>query len=203
MSDALQKAITLLSLIGLGLILRSKFKNKEQTNGIKEMVLSVALPATIFIALMKIDIDAKLIIVPVLTLVFNFFMYFTAPLAFPLFGIDKNSAFGRTLVMLLPSLAPGLSCFPFIAEFLGEKSVAMAALGDVGNKFFVLIFLYIVAMNMFLKNNKTTETKMGDKIKSLLLNLAQEPINIVIISAIILLSLGLISSFTFDYSRYV
>jgi len=51
--------------------------------------------------------------------------------------------------------------------------------------------LYIVAMNMFLKNNKTTETKMGDKIKSLLLNLAQEPINIVIISAIVLLSLGL------------
>lgn len=190
MTDALQKAITLLSLIGLGLILRSKFKNKEQTNGIKEMVLSVALPATIFIALMKIDVDAKLIIVPVLTLVFNFFMYFTAPLAFPLFGIEKDTSMGRTLVMLLPSLAPGLSCFPFIAEFLGEKSVAMAALGDVGNKFFVLIFLYIVAMNMFLKNNKTTETKMGDKLKSLLLNLAQEPINIVIISAVVLLSLG-------------
>ncbi|HAK79931.1 MAG TPA: hypothetical protein DCM71_24245 [Runella sp.] len=191
MSEALQKAITLLALIGLGLILRSKFKNKEQTNGIKEMVLSVALPATIFIALMKIDVDAKLIVVPALTLLFNFFMYFTAPLAFPFFGIEKDSSMGRTLVMLLPSLAPGLSCFPFIAEFLGEKSVAMAALGDVGNKFFVLIFLYVIAMNMFLKNTKAEETKMGEKIKSLLMNLVQEPINIIIISAAVLLSLGL------------
>ena len=190
MSEALQKAITLLSLIGLGLLLRSKFKHKEQTNGIKEMVLSVALPATIFIALMKIDVDAKLIVVPALTLVFNFFMYFAAPLAFPFFGIEKDTPMGRTLVMLLPSLAPGLSCFPFIAEFLGQESVAMAALGDVGNKFFVLIFLYVVAMNMFLKNTKTEETRMGDKIKSLLLNLVQEPINIIIISAAILLSFG-------------
>ena len=95
--------------------------------------------------------------------------------------------------MLLPSLAPGLSCFPFIAEFLGEKSVAMAALGDVGNKFFVLIFLYVIAMNMFLKNTKSEETKMGEKIKSLLMNIVQEPINIIIISAAVLLSLGSVS----------
>jgi hypothetical protein len=35
MSDALQKTITLLLLIGLGLLLRGKFKSKDQTNGIK------------------------------------------------------------------------------------------------------------------------------------------------------------------------
>lgn len=190
MSDALQKAFTLLLLIVLGLILRSKFKNKQQTDGIKEMVLSVALPSTIFIALMKVNVDSKLIIVPALTLVFNFFMYFITPLALAFFGVEKNSSTGRTLVMLLPSLAPGLSCFPFIAEFLGQESVAMAALGDVGNKFFVLIFLYVIALNMFLKNAKSEETNIGDKIKGLLLNLAKEPINIIIASALILLSLG-------------
>ena len=191
MSEALQKAITLLSLIAIGLLLRSKFRHKEQSNGIKEMVLSVALPATIFVALMKIDVDASLIIVPILTLSFNFFMYWLAPLAFPFFGIEKDTSTGRTLTMLLPSLAPGLSCFPFIAEFLGQKSVAVAALGDVGNKFFVLIFLYMVAFNMFLKNNKTETVKKSEKIKALLLSLIQEPINLIIISAIILLSFGL------------
>ncbi|MDF7819056.1 hypothetical protein P1X15_15670 [Runella sp. MFBS21] len=190
MSDALQKAFTLLLLIVLGLVLRSKFKNKQQTDGIKEMVLSVALPSTIFIALMKVTVDSKLIIVPALTLVFNFFMYFITPLALSFFGVEKDSPTGRTLVMLLPSLAPGLSCFPFIAEFLGQESVAMAAMGDVGNKFFVLIFLYVVALNMFLKNAKSEEANLSTKIKSLLLNLVKEPINIIIASALILLSLG-------------
>ncbi len=190
MSVALQKAFTLLLLIVLGLVLRSKFKNKQQTDGIKEMVLSVALPSTIFIALMKVTVDSKLIIVPALTLVFNFFMYFITPLALSFFGVEKDSPTGRTLVMLLPSLAPGLSCFPFIAEFLGQESVAMAAMGDVGNKFFVLIFLYVVALNMFLKNAKSEEANLSTKIKSLLLNLVKEPINIIIASALILLSLG-------------
>ena len=191
MSDALQKTITLLLLIGLGLILKGKFKNKDQTNGIKEIILSVALPSTIFISLMKIDMDSSMIIIPLVTLVFNFLMFFSAPLAFALFGIEKNSPTGRTLMMLIPSLAPGLSCFPFIAEFLGEKSLAIAALADVGNKFFVLISLYILAMNMFLKNSDDKETKMGGKLKSLFLSMFQEPINVLIFLAIILLSLGI------------
>ena len=191
MNEALQKTLTLLLLIGLGLVLRSKFKNKDQTDGIKEMVLSVALPATIFIALMKVQVDIALVVVPIATLAFNFFMYFTLPFILPLFGVEKDSPTGRTLLMLLPSLAPGLSCFPFIAEFLGDKSMAMAAMADVGNKFFVLIFLYVVAMNMFLKNSVSESANFKEKIKSLLLNLVKEPINIIIITAIVLLSLGI------------
>jgi predicted permease len=191
MSDALQKTITLLLLIALGLLLRGKFRNKDQTNGIKEIILSVALPATIFISLMKVEIASSMLLIPLVTLVFNFLMFFSAPLAFNLFGIEKQSPTGRTLMMLIPSLAPGLSCFPFIAEFLGEKSLAVAALADVGNKFFVLISLYILAMNMFIKNSSDRETKTAGKLKSLFLNMLQEPINLLILLAVILLSLGI------------
>ena len=53
MNEALQKSLTLIFLILIGLFLKSKFKNKEMTNGLKELVLTVALPSTIFIALMK------------------------------------------------------------------------------------------------------------------------------------------------------
>ena len=191
MSMALQKTVTLLLLIGLGLILRSKFKNKEQVNGIKELILSVALPSTIFIALMKIHLDMSLLIIPFLALAFNFFMYLVIPFTYPLFGIDKDSSTGRTLLLLLPSLAPGLSSFPFIAEFLGEDSLALSAMADVGNKFFVLIFLYVVAMNMFLRNSVNETANAKEKIKSLLISLIQEPINILLILALLLLSLGL------------
>lgn len=190
MGDALQKTITLILLIALGLLIRRKIKNKEQLNGIKEIILSVALPATIFIAMMKIHVESSLFFIPIAALAFNFFIFYCAPLAFNFFGVEKNSATGRTLMMLLPSLAPGLSAFPFIAEFLGEQGLAKAAMADVGNKFFVLIFLYIIAMNMFLRNSVNEETNVREKVKGLLLSLVKEPINILLVLAIVLLSFG-------------
>ncbi len=191
MSDALQKTITLLLIIVLGLILKGKFKNKERTNGIKEIILAVALPATIFISLMKIEIDSSMMIIPVIMLAFNFLLYFLTPFAFPFFGIEKDSQTSRTMLMLIPSLAPGLSCFPFIAEFLGEKSLALAALADVGNKVFVLIALYLIALNMYIKNNNEQKTNAATKVKSLLISMIQEPINLLLIVALILLSFGI------------
>ncbi|WP_025763657.1 AEC family transporter [Dyadobacter tibetensis] len=191
MSDALQKTITLLLIIVLGLLLKNKFTSKEQTNGLKEIILSVALPATIFISLMKIEIDSTMIVIPVLMLVFNIILYLLTPLSFTLFGIDKDSQTGRTMMMLIPSLAPGLSCFPFIAEFLGDKSLAIAALADVGNKIFVLITLYIVALNMYLKNNNDQDTNTRSKVTSLLSSMFREPINILMIAALIMLSIGI------------
>ena len=191
MIEALQKTLILLLLIGLGLALRSKIKNKTEISGIKEIILSIALPATVFIALMGIKMSFSLLIYPILILAFNFFIFFLTPVILPVFGIEKNSSAGRTLTMLLPSLAPGLSSFPFINEFLGDDSLALAAMGDIGNKFFALNFLYFVAMGMYLKNNHAELSDEKGKMKSLLLSLVKEPINIIMLLAIIFLSFGL------------
>lgn len=191
MIEALQKTLILLLLIGLGLALRSKIKNKTEITGIKEIILSIALPATVFIALMGIKMSLSLLIYPILILAFNFFIFFLTPVILPVFGIEKNSSAGRTLTMLLPSLAPGLSSFPFINEFLGDDSLALAAMGDIGNKFFALNFLYFVAMGMYLKNNHAELSDEKGKMKSLLLSLVKEPINIIMLLAIIFLSFGL------------
>lgn len=178
----------------MGLLLKGKFGNRDQVNGIKELVLTIALPTTIFISLMKIEMDSSLLMVPVLTLAFNCIMFILTPLSFGLFNIEKDSAAARTMLMLVPSLAPGLSCFPFIAEFLGQKSLAVAALADVGNKFFVLIALYMLALSMYLKNNQMVNgespVNRGEKIKSLLKSLISEPINLFIAAAMVLLGLG-------------
>ena len=142
MDPALQKTLTFLSFILIGFLLKRKFGSQEQVNGIKNLILTIALPSTIFVALMGVEIDANMMVLPVLALGFNFLIYFLTPLLLKLMGVESDSSKGRTLKLLLPSLAPGLSCFPFILEYLGEKSLADAALADVGNKFFVLIFLY-------------------------------------------------------------
>lgn len=105
MNLALHKTIAFLFLIALGYLLRKKLPAKEQVGGIKLLILSVALPAMIFVALLNIKIEISLLYLPVLALTFNFIMFFATKYILPVFGIEKNSPTNRTLTMpkhLLP-----------------------------------------------------------------------------------------------------
>lgn len=191
MSSAVTKTLSLLLLILIGYLFQKKIKSKDHKDGIKTLILSLALPATIFIALLQIDFKSDLIIIPILSLCFNIVMHFLIdklPLR-PVFNIPLNQY--RTLVMLIPSLAPGLSCFPFIIEFSGQGPLAMAALADVGNKIFVLIISYTIAMKWFYESNHVAQVSSKTKIKTLLLAMVNEPVNIAIVVAILMLSFGL------------
>ncbi|HEY3406492.1 MAG TPA: permease, partial [Ohtaekwangia sp.] len=191
MSSAAIKTISLLLLIVIGFLFRNKIKSKDQREGIKTLILSLALPATIFIALLQIDFKSNLIVIPILSLGFNIVLYLLMdrlPLR-PIFNIPVNQY--RTLIMLIPSLAPGLSCFPFIMEYSGQEPLAMAALADVGNKIFVLIISYTIAMKWYFDTHHENAPKGKGKIKDLLLSMVNEPVNLVIITAIIMLTFGL------------
>lgn len=191
MNFALQKTLELLLIILLGVLLQKKVAKKD-LSGVKTLILSVALPATIFVALLKIKLDSSLLIFPFLALVFNFVMAFGTKYLLTASMAKKDAPKIRTLMMLLPSLAPGLSCFPFIIVYLGDEYLALAALADVGNKIFVLILLYILAMHWYhLHTLKQAKESVGKKVKGLLIALINEPINLVIIFALILLALGL------------
>lgn len=194
---ALQKTISFLLIILIGVLLKKKLKNKEQLGGIKILILSIALPATIFVALLKIKVDSSLLFLPLLALVFNVIMLLAARIMLPQFGIRKDSPDSRTMMLLLPSLAPGLSCFPFILEYLGEESLARAALTDVGNKVFVLILLYLLAMQWYYTRRRqiqgaasTEGVSTRNRLKDLMLSLLREPVNMVIVTALVMLSLG-------------
>lgn len=190
MSIALQKTLSLLLLILLGIFLKRKFSNADQNKGIKTIILDIALPAMIFVALLKIEINADLMILPVLALVFNVLMLAVTRYVMPIFGVEEGTSSMRTLMLLIPSLAPGLTCFPFVVEYLGDDILAWAALSDIGNKVFVLLIAYMLAMSWFYKNHRLPARSNTEKIKQLLLSMVKEPINLVIISAILLLSFG-------------
>lgn len=194
MSLAIHKTLAFIVLILLGFLLKRKITTKEQLGGIKSIILSVALPATIFIALLKIDIKPALIFLPIIALFVNVVMLGAARLVLPFFSFSNDSPEFRTLALLLPSLAPGLSCFPFLAEYWGEESLAHAALADVGNKVFVLILLYLLAMHWYYqllrKRNHTNTADSKSRLKSLMASLGREPVNLVMVFAIILLCVG-------------
>ncbi|MGB5942812.1 MAG: permease [Leeuwenhoekiella sp.] len=191
MDLSLQKTITFLLFIAIGLLLKLKFKDKEELTGIKKIILNLALPATIFIALLGIQIELSLLLMPVLALALNIFLFIVFPFILLLVGFQKSSSHFRTAQLLMPSLAPGLSCFPFVLEFLGENYLAKAAMADLGNKVFVLIVLYLVAMSWYYKVQAKKGQGHGSKVKSLLKSLLIEPINIFIAVALILVFMGI------------
>ena len=191
MSPAITKTVYLIMIILIGLMMKKKIASKDQKDGIKTIILSLALPATIFIALLKIEFSLEMIMVPVLALVFNLVIFGLLD-KFPLknsLGIPPNQY--RALSLLIPSLAPGLSCFPFVAEYAGEASLALVALADVGNKVFVLVIAYTIAMKWYFAENNIQNTSRRSKVKDLIISLVGEPVNLVILAAIIMLAMGL------------
>lgn len=167
MDNALEKSISFLLFIVIGILLKTKISKAEQTNGIKSIILTIALPATIFIALLKIQVTSSLLWLPVIALFFNSILFSITPLLLKIIGVSPKSPSGRSAQLLIPSLAPGLSCFPFILEFLGDASLAKAAMADLGNKFFVLFILYLVALKWYYKNANFEKKSVKSKVISL------------------------------------
>lgn len=190
MSEAIIKALSFVTFIIIGLLLKSKFNNAEEVNGLKKIILLVALPCTIFVALLKISLHVELLLLPLFALGFNLFLFVITPALLNLVGI-KNKSIANTAKLLIPSLAPGLSCFPFILEFLGEPYLAKAAMTDLGNKFFVLFILYLVAIKWHYRNKNNKQESDLTRLKTLVKVMLFEPINLLIILALILLVSGI------------
>ncbi len=190
MDIGFQKTIVFLFFIFIGVLLKTKFKSKEEVTGIKKIILNLALPATIFIALLGVKVELNLLLLPLLALLLNILLFVVFPFVLPVLGIKKETPEFRTAKLLVPSLAPGLSCFPFVLEFLGEEYLAKAAMADLGNKVFVLIFLYLVAMKWYLSVHDKTQKKGISKLGSLLKVMVSEPVNLFIIAALALLAFG-------------
>ncbi|UII77850.1 permease [Flagellimonas sp. HMM57] len=194
MDISLQKTVVFLFFILIGVLLKVKFKSKDEISGIKKIILNLALPATIFIALLGVKIELQLLLLPLLALGLNLLLFIVMPFLLPILGILKNTSEFRTAKLLMPSLAPGLSCFPFVLEFLGKDYLAKAAMADLGNKVFVLVFLYLIAMNWhYTLQSKKTKAKFS-KLKPMLKAMVTEPVNLFIIAALFLLGFG----FTMD-----
>ncbi|WP_435139604.1 permease [Formosa sp. A9] len=190
MTDAHIKALSFIVFILLGIILKQKFSSKDEVNGLKKIILLLALPATIFIALLNIELHADLLWLPLFALAFNGVLFVLTPVFLTVLGIN-NTAIRNTSRLLIPSLAPGLSCFPFILEFLGTPFLAKAAMADLGNKFFVLFVLYLVAITWYRKNQESAPEPLKHKLKALAKVMLLEPVNIFILIALSFVGFGI------------
>ncbi|MDJ0725480.1 MAG: hypothetical protein QNJ38_10250 [Prochloraceae cyanobacterium] len=191
MNDAIDKTISFIFLISIGSLLKKNISQKEHLEGVKLLIFNTALPATILLALLHIKIELNLVFLPVLALSFNLMMLGLCRLLLPVLGFGVNTSRSRTMMMLIPSLAPGLSCFPYILEYLGEQPLAWAALADLGNKLFVVVGLYLLAINWYYKRKKTFSWNLSFNLKLFFTSLFKQPTNLVIVIGLVLIFFGL------------
>ena len=100
MTMGFEKTLVFLLFIFLGLILKTKFKSSHEINGIKKIILNLALPATIFIALLGIKVEASLLLLPIIALIFNALLFIVSPVLLPMVGVKKDHGFNRYSVWL-------------------------------------------------------------------------------------------------------
>ncbi|KGF71956.1 hypothetical protein DO97_13650 [Neosynechococcus sphagnicola sy1] len=181
------KAIALILLIGVGYLLQKKFQDPTAIGAIRNFILNAALPATIFLSTIEIDTTLDLVLLPSFALAVNLFLFVIGSLVSALLIKQSESDRSRALILLFPSLAPGLTVYPFIAQFSGQQGLAWAALADMGNKFFVLVGLYAFAIFWYQQSQaQTQQTKIDAQWLSIVRFLISEPVNIAIVLAVIL-----------------
>lgn len=186
----LQKVIPLLLLIGIGYLLKGKFQQPAAGGAIKNLIINAALPATVFLSIIDIDKKLGLFSLPALALILNFYLLFIGFLVARLVIEPEEKAQIRSLILMFPSLAPGITAYPFIEEFLGRKSIAFAALADVGNKVFILVGLCAVAMYWH-QRVSSYSPNYSSQLKTIGFVLMGEPANAAIILGFLLLTFNL------------
>lgn len=180
-----QKAIALLFLIVIGYLFKRKFHDPVSVSTIRNLILNVALPATIFLSTIEINTQLDLLLLPSFALTVNIYLMLVGFFLAHLLLQKSEKAKQRALILLFPSLAPGLTVYPFIEQFLGKQGLAWAALADTGNKLFVLIGLYALAIYWY-QNSGSRDSPVKMPWKSIGLFLLVEPVNIAIVIGLVL-----------------
>jgi malate permease and related proteins len=191
----LPKAIALILLIVVGYSLKRKFSDPSAVAVLRVFILNVALPATIFLSTIEIDTQLDLIVLPSFALVVNLCLMLAGMGIARLLLRSTQTQQARALILLFPSLAPGLTVYPFVEQFLGRQGLAWVALADMGNKLFVLVGLYAIAMVWFQQMSAPVEGKVQPKAtvqwRAIAHFLFTEPVNGALVLGLLLASFHL------------
>ena len=188
MSLILSEIFIFFFLIILGVFLNKKLAKPSGKNGLKDYILYIALPTTVFVSLLSVNVQKEYWLYPLFGIIFDITIFICCPFLIKTSGLSSSKK-KNALFLLLPSFAPGLSCFPIISEILGNEALAKASILDFGNKLFVLLFLFLVGFqlhkNKFQLNRRITKKPL----KIILKNIIKEPINIALFLAFSLIFL--------------
>merc|ERR1719353_6956 len=142
-----QKTLELAVITAFGFWLRTKLSSKD-AGVVQKLLLSALVPAVIFTSLcsVKVGIDSLAYVVGGVGLVL--LQIIVGHLAaYTVFGFNTSTMtkkaleLRRTAVMEMGTMAPALSVFAFVTEFVGPAFTGLAALIDLPSKAYMLLIM--------------------------------------------------------------
>jgi hypothetical protein len=186
-----QKTLELAVITAFGFWLRTKLTTKD-AGVVQKLLLSALVPAVIFTSLcsVKVGIDSLSFVAGGLGLVLlqNIVGHLAA---YTVFGFKtatmskKALSLRRTAVMEMGTMAPALSVFAFVTEFVGPAFTGLAALIDLPMKAYMLLVMPSVLKAKASKAADAPAASGGGWVKGVLAQL-QDPFNASIIAGITL-----------------
>jgi predicted permease len=148
-----------LAVIGLGYLLKSLGIIKlSDAKSISRLLMYSTFPALVFTTMIKVEISAKLLWMPLICLVFGSTCSF---LGYHLFKKEKNVSDRGILTMGCAGYNLGLFAFPLIEGIWGWQGLLYAAMFDLGNSFINFVVTYGVGNYL---SNQPPKGKMATHI---------------------------------------
>lgn len=142
MSSANSQFIISLLIILAGFLCKKVSLIKESDGeAVSRIIFNLTLPSLVISTFSTMKIDTSLLLVPLISMVYGFFM---AGLAVVFFR--KESAKNRGMVsMLLPGFNIGLFAYPLVESIWGQEGLKYFGMFDMGNSVIVFGVCYIFA----------------------------------------------------------
>ena len=120
-------------LLLLGIFIRKKeILSSDNMEGIKKLIVTIALPCALFLAFLTMDLNLSLIILPV-------FVFFLCAITY-VYGIlrqKRNETFQSTFPYIMSSFEFGMLGLVLYAEAFGVENLGKLAIAALGQEFFV------------------------------------------------------------------
>jgi len=144
-----------LGIIGLGYALkRGRVFTEEGGKFLAKLIVTLTLPAVIFVNVSTVDLKVDLILMPILAIAYSIVAVALAAVL-----TQKRSRHERGIILMAAaSFNVGNFAFPLIEGIWGAEGLQYAAMFDVGNGLFIFIGCYLISI-LFAGGDGSNERK--------------------------------------------
>lgn len=159
--------ITALSIIGLGFFLKYKgIITEKEGKIITKLLVHTTFPALVFVTIMRVKIEADLLLLPIFCISFSAISMTIAGLLFK----SQTKRLRGLLTMASGGFNLGLFAFPLIEGIWGPEGMVFAALFDMGNSIVVFCMVYGTGV-IFAETNEAQAVRKREKLKKAFLKI--------------------------------
>lgn len=136
-----QSFIMIIALIMLGYILKKlKYLKEEDGRVLATLVTNVTLPSLVIVTLSGVEIDASLIMLPIIMIIYAVIAKFLAILLF----LKYNNQIRGSVGMMASAFNIGLFAYPLVEQMFGAKGLLYFGMFDIGGSIMMFGVTYFV-----------------------------------------------------------